>query len=74
MWQSSSKRFNISGNDPIKDIILMVNVFNENFKIIKKINKKTTLHNKNLAKISLALDVIWHFKPHPITMYDDLEL
>ncbi len=47
MWQSSSKRYNISGNDPIKDIILMVNVFNENFKIIKKINKKTTLHNKN---------------------------
>ncbi len=52
----------------------MVNVFKEIVKIIKIINKKTTLYNKNLAKISLALDVIWHFKPHPITMSDDWEL
>jgi hypothetical protein len=34
-WQSSHKRFNMSGNDPIKGLTLMVKRFLKTIKILK---------------------------------------
>jgi hypothetical protein len=39
-WQSSHKRFNMSGNDPIKGLALMVKRFLKIVKILKKIVEK----------------------------------
>ncbi len=40
MWQSSHKRFNMSDNDPIEGLTLMVKRFKKALKTIKKIIEK----------------------------------
>jgi hypothetical protein len=45
----------MSGDDPTADLILMAKRFEKKCQNSRKQAKKTTLHNKNLAKIPLSL-------------------
>jgi hypothetical protein len=55
-WQSSHKRFSISGNHPTEDLTLMAKRFGETGKTVLETSRKPALNSKNLAKFLLALD------------------
>ncbi len=56
-WQSSHKKFSMNGNDPTKDLISMVKIFEIYIEIVKKLVEKLPKNNRKLAKIPLSLNV-----------------
>jgi hypothetical protein len=47
----------MNGNDPTKDLISMVKIFEIYIEIVKKLVEKLPKNNRKLAKIPLSLNV-----------------